>query len=859
MKSMINILEKDHLIKKLNRIQTIFSKIDNPNSLGKLKFNSKKAKRHYFCFLLFIIISSNSLFGTDFYMSNLGNDANTGTSAATAWKTLAKLSTELGGPSGTWSITITAGDRIFFRRGDTFRGEIYFSAWNNSGITFDAYGSGAEPAIKGSEIITGWTVHSGNIWKASVTTPVHMLFQGGTSQQLARHPNFGVFNTTAATGTSATSPSTGSSGLNFVGANICVREYEWRNNRQRVTGQIGNTVSWTASINAANNGSYIYFDNKLNLLDVPGEWYYEPSNQTLYLMTSGVSPNDLLVEATTHLTGIVGNDNRSNNVFRHLKFMHYADHGIRLMGSSNNNIIEECLFEKNLQGVFLSGNQNSIESNTFNESYLQAIVAANSANTSISRNTIQSTGMTWGKHRPGFSGEFYPNAIYQINGKPGCIIAENIINYSGYNGIKFIGDGIIVEKNKVSYSLMNMSDGGAIYTWGAISFNCIVRNNFIDNVLGDYQGLSPNGIALGIYIDNLAYNIQVLNNTVTDIPKGEGIVINAGAYNCTIQNNTVYKCNVALSFADWIPGHSIYGNVSNNNVLYANVPGGIPLQIASDDNNYNTMAISDQNYLHNVYDTKVARYIWSAPQTFTHSQWKIATGLDLNSKTSFFNWTFPVDNSYILKNFTNSSSLVSLLATVNLDNIPISSILIPPYSSVVLVKSIALPVELIDFVGQGVGQEHLLKWETSSEINSKHFEVQRLESDQFRTLVTVPAKGFASAYNTRVVVGSIGNKSDRMHYYRLQIVDLDGSITYSKVISIDAEPFRQVYVYPNPVSEVLYVRSDFTETAEIFNVFGQIVQTAILNQPLQRLDISTLPSGLYWVKGTTFSTKFLKL
>ena len=222
--------------------------------------------RHFCTLILFIFISLSNLFATDFYISNAGNDANNGTSAATAWKTLSKLSTELGGPSGTWSVTISSGDHIYFRRGDTFRGEIYFSAYNNSGITFDAYGSGADPIIKGSEVVTGWTQHSGNIWKATITSPVYLVFVDGIAQQLARYPNSGVLNTTVATTTSASSPSIGSSGLNFVGANICIREFEWRNNRQPVTAHAGNTVSWITDINAANNGSYFYFDNKISLL-----------------------------------------------------------------------------------------------------------------------------------------------------------------------------------------------------------------------------------------------------------------------------------------------------------------------------------------------------------------------------------------------------------------------------------------------------------------------------------------------------------------------------------------------------------------------------------------------------------------
>jgi hypothetical protein len=75
----------------------------------------------------------------DYYLSNAGDDANNGTSAATPWRTLAHLSAQLGGVSGTWG-TISDGDRVYFRRGDTFRGTIAFAAYNNNGITFDAYG-----------------------------------------------------------------------------------------------------------------------------------------------------------------------------------------------------------------------------------------------------------------------------------------------------------------------------------------------------------------------------------------------------------------------------------------------------------------------------------------------------------------------------------------------------------------------------------------------------------------------------------------------------------------------------------------------------------------------------------------------
>jgi hypothetical protein len=157
---------------------------------------------------IFLIIGllflSSSLLATDYYLSNVGNDANNGTSAATPWQTLTKLSAALGGTSGTWG-TITTGDRIFFRKGDVFRGSIAFSAYNNNGITFDSYGSGALPILKGSTLVTTWTVHSGSIWKATLAQRPYFLYDNGSLKTLARAPNTGTWNLSAATGTSLTS------------------------------------------------------------------------------------------------------------------------------------------------------------------------------------------------------------------------------------------------------------------------------------------------------------------------------------------------------------------------------------------------------------------------------------------------------------------------------------------------------------------------------------------------------------------------------------------------------------------------------------------------------------------------------
>ncbi len=95
--------------------------------------------------------------GTKYYVAANGNDSNNGTSESTPWKTLSKVN----------SANLGSGSAVFFRRGDTFRGNIVAQA----GVTYAAYGEGAKPIIIANTITdanqTGsWSNYNGtsNIW-----------------------------------------------------------------------------------------------------------------------------------------------------------------------------------------------------------------------------------------------------------------------------------------------------------------------------------------------------------------------------------------------------------------------------------------------------------------------------------------------------------------------------------------------------------------------------------------------------------------------------------------------------------------------------------------------------------------------
>jgi hypothetical protein len=99
--------------------------------------------------------------GTEYYISPTGNDAATGTSETTAWKSL---------PNGR---TFKSGDAVLLLSTGTWEGTLTVPS---SGITIGAYGiMDSKPKIYGSSVITGWSLHSGNIYKATVSTDINSL------------------------------------------------------------------------------------------------------------------------------------------------------------------------------------------------------------------------------------------------------------------------------------------------------------------------------------------------------------------------------------------------------------------------------------------------------------------------------------------------------------------------------------------------------------------------------------------------------------------------------------------------------------------------------------------------------------
>jgi hypothetical protein len=165
--------------------------------MGKRIFKSiGRSNFHYLIVILLLsaVVESNYAQKIYYIDSQGGNDLNTGTSEAAAWKTIDKLNSSMS--------LIKPGDFIEFKRGGVFPGQINLSVSGASGqpITFDAYGSGSNPVISGTTKISGWKKYSNNIYRAKTGKTVLNTYLNNNELVLARTPNTGNFYTVDASG-----------------------------------------------------------------------------------------------------------------------------------------------------------------------------------------------------------------------------------------------------------------------------------------------------------------------------------------------------------------------------------------------------------------------------------------------------------------------------------------------------------------------------------------------------------------------------------------------------------------------------------------------------------------------------------
>jgi hypothetical protein len=159
-----------------------------------------------------------------------------------------------------------------------------------------------------------------------------------------------------------------------------------------------------------------------------------------------------------------------------------------------------------------------------------------------------------------------------------------------------------------------------------------------------------------------------------------------------------------------------------------------------------------------------------------------------------------------------------------------------------------LPLTLVSFTGQRQGENVLLDWATSHEVNVSYFELQRstLTSD-FSTVATIPFAGSNYTYTDPAL-------QNISYLYRLKIVDMDGHYAYSPIIDINGvNDALGMAIYPNPTTgrvTVQYPASAKPARIQLSDKMGRILRTVIpeSGSTVISLSLDGLATGIYQVQ-----------
>ncbi len=153
---------------------------------------------------------------------------------------------------------------------------------------------------------------------------------------------------------------------------------------------------------------------------------------------------------------------------------------------------------------------------------------------------------------------------------------------------------------------------------------------------------------------------------------------------------------------------------------------------------------------------------------------------------------------------------------------------------------LSLPLNLLSFNASINNESVLLKWSTSNEINVQGFEVEKsLNGVSFISLSQLNAK---NTTGTNYYGFTDMPKDNGVMYYRLKMVDKDGSYSYSSVITINNQiSLNKLTAYPNPVADnitISHVKAGKNDAIRVVNVNGKVISTLSVEPNTTQTSIS---------------------
>ncbi|MDA3614119.1 T9SS type A sorting domain-containing protein [Polluticaenibacter yanchengensis] len=161
----------------------------------------------------------------------------------------------------------------------------------------------------------------------------------------------------------------------------------------------------------------------------------------------------------------------------------------------------------------------------------------------------------------------------------------------------------------------------------------------------------------------------------------------------------------------------------------------------------------------------------------------------------------------------------------------------------------SLPVNLVSFTGKNDNGKGLLQWRTAEEENFSKFELQKSTGPlftSFKLIATIMAAGNNSQYDYTDILDNDKN------YYRLKMLDKDGSVAFSQVVTIENVENNHFRILPNPVTAGNNISVHFNKARanafyQLTGIDGKVQAFKNVAEGSRSLQLNTtgLKSGIY--------------
>ena len=190
-----------------------------------------------------------------------------------------------------------------------------------------------------------------------------------------------------------------------------------------------------------------------------------------------------------------------------------------------------------------------------------------------------------------------------------------------------------------------------------------------------------------------------------------------------------------------------------------------------------------------------------------------------------------------------------------------TGIVVDPNNWIVNKVGSVLSAKSIDFSGRVVEGQARLSWIVKQQTNTKQYEVERSEDGIYFSSVGIVLSTLSEQYSF------VDNKLGANNYYRLKMVDEDGTFSYSEVVYLRQTNSRIAMTFDVRSTSVrinVIVENEANLNIDVFNVEGMKMmhkeKRMSAGSNMTMISLGQLPKGIYVVHATNGQeTKILKV